>query len=226
MRTTSPFAGLFGKSPIGPMQEHMKVVADCVVKIVPLFESLLAGDRDQLVALEREIHALEGEADDIKNELRLRLPKSLFMPVDRRDLLDLLNAQDSIADTTQDVAGLLEVRNMRVPEALEQGLLPYVRRTVDAVEQCKRVINELDELVELGFRGRAGERVEQMVAELGAIETETDDQGMELTRALFAAEDQMEPLSVVFWYELIQKIGDIADFAEDVGDRLRLLIAR
>jgi hypothetical protein len=115
---------------------------------------------------------------------------------------------------------------MEVPEALKQGLLPYVRRTVDAVEQCNRVINELDELVEMGFRGRAGERVEEMVGELGAIETETDDQGLDLTRALFAAEDEMKPLDVVFWYELIQRIGDIADFAEDVGDRLRLLIAR
>lgn len=226
MRTTSPLAGLFGKSPIGPMQEHMKVVTDCVNKVIPLFEALQDGDRDQLVALDREIHALEGEADDIKNELRSRLPKSLFMPVDRRDLLDLLNAQDSIADTAQDVAGLLEVRKMEVPEALKQGLLPYVCRTVDAVEQCNRVINELDELVELGFRGRAGERVEEMVGELGAIETETDDQGLDLTRALFAAEDEMKPLDVVFWYELIQRIGDIADFAEDVGDRLRLLIAR
>ena len=64
------------------------------------------------------------------------------------------------------------------------------------------------------------------MGDLGAIETDTDDQGIELTRALFAAEDEMKPLDVVFWYELIQRIGDIADFAEDVGDRLRLLIAR
>ncbi len=226
MRTTSPLAGLFGKSPIGPMQEHMKVVTDCVHNIVPLFEALGEGDREKLVALNEKIHALEGEADDIKNELRSRLPKSLFMPVDRRDLLDLLNAQDSIADTAQDVGELLEVRKMEIPEMLKEGLLPYVRRTVDAVEQCNRVINELDELVEMGFRGRAGERVEEMVGELGKIETDTDDLGLELTRALFAAEEEMKPLSVVFWYELIQKIGDIADFAEDVGDRLRLLIAR
>ncbi len=226
MRTTSPLAGLFGKSPIGPMQEHMKVVTDCVHNIVPLFEALGEGDRERLVALNEKIHALEGEADDIKNELRSRLPKSLFMPVDRRDLLDLLNAQDSIADTAQDVGELLEVRKMEIPEMLKEGLLPYVRRTVDAVEQCNRVINELDELLEMGFRGRARERVEKMVGVLGAIETDTDDLGLELTRALFAAEEEMKPLSVVFWYELIQKIGDIADFAEDVGDRLRLLIAR
>lgn len=226
MRTTSPIAGLFGKSPFRPMQQHMRVVLDCVAKTVPLFEALENGDREQILALKEEIWALEGEADAIKNEIRSHLPKGLFMPVDRRDLLDLLNAQDSIADTAQDVAGLLVVRRMEIPQALEGRILPYVRRVLDAVTQCGEVINELDELVEVGFRGRVGERVEVMVDALNAIETETDDLEGELTRSLFEHEDGMKPLSVVFWYELIQRIGDIADYAEDVGDRLRLLIAR
>jgi predicted phosphate transport protein (TIGR00153 family) len=226
MKTTSPIAGLFGKSPFKPMQEHMKAVADCVAQTVPLFEALRDGDREALLAAKDEIDRFEQLADDVKNEIRSRLPKGLFMPVDRRDLLDLLNAQDSIADTAQDVAGLLELRNMEIPEALKDMLLPFVRSTLDAVTKCAEVINELDELVEMGFRGRAGERVEEMVDALNAIEAKNDDLGMELARTLFEHEDEMKPLTVVFWYEQILHIGDIADYAEDVGDRLRLLIAR
>ena len=226
MRTTNPIAGLFGRSPFGPTQEHMKIVKECASKIVPLFEALEAGDPARIGVVKDEIFELEGKADDVKNEIRSRLPKSLLMPVDRRDLLDLLNAQDSIADTVQDVAGLLTLRDMPVPEAFNGKLMPYVLRALDAVDKCAEVIGELDELVETGFRGRAGEKVEEMVAALGAIETETDDQGAELCRILFDHEEEMKPLSVVFWYELVQDIGDIADFAEDVGDRLRLLIAR
>ena len=45
-------------------------------------------------------------------------------------------------------------------------------------------------------------------------------------RKLFRHEDSMSPVSVMFWYRLIQWIGDLADFAEKVGDRLLLLIAR
>jgi len=226
MRTTSPIAGLFGKSPFKPMQEHMKAVEECVTQTVSLFEALRDGDQERLLAAKDEIFELEQQADDIKNEIRSRLPKGLFMPVDRRDLLDLLNAQDSIADTAQDVAGLLVLRDMKVPDALKGQILPYVQRTLDAVIKCAEVINELDELVEAGFRGRAGDRVEEMVDALNAIEAETDDIGMDLTRTLFEHEDEMKPLSVIFWYEQIQLIGDIADYAEDVGDRLRLLIAR
>lgn len=226
MKTTSPIAGLFGKSPFRPMQQHMKVVADCVAKAVPLFEALRDGDREKLLAVKDEIFALEDEADGIKDEIRSRLPKGLFMPVDRRDLLDLLQAQDAIADTVQDVAGLLALRKMEIPEALKGQILPYVLRSLDAVNQCSEVINELDELVEMGFRGRAGERVEEMVAALAALEGEINVLGMGLAKTLFEHEEQMKPLSVIFWYQQIQRIGDIADYAEDVGDRLRLLIAR
>ena len=73
---------------------------------------------------------LENEADGIKNELRAHLPKSLFMPVDRRDLLEVLDLQDEIADTAQDIAGLLVERKMEVAEGMEQPLLNLVRRCV------------------------------------------------------------------------------------------------
>ena len=65
-----------------------------------------------------------------------------------------------------------------------------------------------------------------MVQKLGEIESETDDQGIELTGLLFKHGDEMTPPTFFLWYELFQKLGDIADYAEDVGDRLRLLVAR
>ena len=58
------------------------------------------------------------------------------------------------------------------------------------------------------------------------IEDETDDLGMELVRVLFQKEDEIKPVSVMFWYQMIQWIGDLADHSEEVGNRMRLLIAR
>ena len=65
-----------------------------------------------------------------------------------------------------------------------------------------------------------------MVSELNSIEDETDVMGLELTRNLFQHEDEIKPVSVMMWYRLIEWVGDLADYAEKVGDRLRLLIAR
>jgi uncharacterized protein Yka (UPF0111/DUF47 family) len=65
-----------------------------------------------------------------------------------------------------------------------------------------------------------------MLVELGNMESDTDLMGMALARALFAEEDKLKPVSVMFWYQLIQWVGNLADYAEKVGDRLRLLITR
>jgi len=226
MVRSSALASLFGRSPFKPMQEHIAVVASCAGLVPELFEALSAGDRDRMVSIKERIYELEQQADDIKNQLRAHLPKSLLLPVDRRDLLEVLDMQDSIADTAQDIAGLLYERPMEVPEDLKELLLALTRRCVDACDQAAKIIGELDELVETGFRGRESDRVTEMVEELNNIESETDDMGTEIVRRLFAQEDQMKPVSVIFWYELIQWVGDLADFAEKVGNRLRLMIAR
>jgi predicted phosphate transport protein (TIGR00153 family) len=224
--TTNPLANLFGKSPFKPLQEHMNAAAECARKVVPLLEALCAGDQERVEVLKDEIFEQEARADSIKNELRAHLPKSLLMPVDRRDLLEVLQMQDSVADTTQDIAGLLVERHMEVPEVLREPLLKLAQRCVDTCDQAARIIAETDELLEMGFRGRGASEVEKMADELNQIEDETDTMGLELTRILFRHEDEMKPVSVVFWYQLIQWIGDIADYSEKVGDRLRLLIAR
>lgn len=223
---TSTIAGLFGKSPFRPTQKHMKTVERCTAEVVPLFEAILRGDFAQARVHKDRVFELEHQADAIKNEIRDHLPKSLFMPIDRRDLLDLLHYQDSIADTAQDVAGLICLREVEIPEAFRDLLLPYVKRNLDAVQQCNRVIGLLDELLEMGFRGSQVDEVEARVKKLSEIESETDVQGMELTRLLFENDQGMSAGTFFLWYELFQKLGDLADFAESVGDRLRLLVAR
>lgn len=226
MRSTNPIAALFGKSPFKPLQQHMRIVTECVAEVPGLFQALVEGNAAALEAQKNKIFAKEHEADDLKNDLRGHLPKSLLMPVDRRDLLEVLGMQDSIADVAQDIAGLLVERRMEVPADMAEPLMRLVARCVDACGQAHKIIEEIDELVEMGFRGREADQVEAMVEELNKIEDDTDTMGMALARTLFAQEDSLKPVSVMFWYQLIQWIGDLADYAEKVGDRLRLLIAR
>ncbi len=226
MPTSISLSSLLGRSPFKPLQEHMRAALEAARHVPDLFEALAAGDQDKVTAIKDKIFEAEANADRIKNELRAHLPKSLFMPVDRRDLLEVLQMQDSIADTAQDIAGLLVERPMEVPETLKDPLLELTRRCVEVCEHAVKVIEELDELVEIGFRGKEASQVSDMISELNRIEDETDELGLKLSRELFAQEDNIKPVSVMMWYQLIQWVGDLADYAEKVGDRLRLLIAK
>jgi predicted phosphate transport protein (TIGR00153 family) len=146
------------------------------------------------------------------------------MAVERRDMLEILDFQDTIADTAQDIAGLADQRAMTVPQELAEPLLALVRRVLGACEQAERVVNELDELLETGFGPRETSRVEEMVNELNRIESDTDELAEAARRRLFAMEDELG-VSTVFWYEMINWVADLADYAERVGNRIRLLIA-
>jgi hypothetical protein len=148
----------------------------------------------------------------------------MFLAVERRDMLEILDYQDSIADVAQDIAELADMRNMVVPEELATAFLDFVRRVVSACEHAERVIDALDHLVETGFRGREVARVEAMIEELSRMETDTDELEERVLRLLFDIEDELG-ISTIFWYKLIYYVGGMADYAERVGNRLRLFTA-
>ncbi|NOY28200.1 MAG: TIGR00153 family protein [Oligoflexia bacterium] len=204
----------------------MAVVRACADLVPDLVAALCAGDDEALHAAADRICELEEQADKVKHDMRVHLPCSLFMPVDRRDLLEILHAQDAIADTAQDIAEIFIERDMRLPPALDPILVELVAACVAVVSDAAEIIGRLDELLEVGFRGRQAEQVEALLDTLNKSEDRTDELEQALTRALFAIEDDLKPVTVMLWYQVIAWIGDLADHAEKVGNRLRLVIAR
>lgn len=223
---TNPFVSLFGRSPIGPMQQHITKAHECAANLVPFFEAVMAQDWERVEQVQQEMVRLEREADKLKKNVRMHLPKSLFLPVPRSDLLELLSVQDKVANRAKDIAGLMLGRQMTIPEPLQPLMLAYVQRCVDASEQALKAMNELDELLEAGFGGREATLVQQMVEELEDIERDTDRQQIEVRRTLFKLEKDLPAVDVMFLYRIIDWIGDVADRAERVGNRLEQLLAR
>jgi predicted phosphate transport protein (TIGR00153 family) len=226
MKTTNPLARLLRQSPFKPLQEHMRVVAKCMDEFMPLFEALFEKDQRRVKEIAEKIDKIESEADEIKNGLRLNLPKTLFLPVARRDLLVLISEQDSIADAVENIAGILIVREMKVPEAMRDLLMELIQATIDTFNKALKVIEELDELLEVGFRGKYSSIVTDMVVDLKQTEEITDDLAKDLNRILFSLEDQLKPVSVIFWYKLIKEIGEVANHSENVGDRILPFLSR
>ena len=123
MANKSMLSMLFGRSPFKALQTHMRVVLECASEVKPLIEALARSDEAEVIRIKDRIFEREAKADKIKNKLRLHLPKSLFMPVERRDLLEILHLQDTIANRAQDIAELLIERKMRIPDFMEKPLI-------------------------------------------------------------------------------------------------------
>ena len=225
MRKT-PISGLFGSSPVRPLQRHMASVQNCVEHLLPYIDAVLGNNWDEAATQQKKISELERDADTLKRELRLRLPNSLLMPVSRRDLLEILTMQDKIANKAKDIAGLILGRRMEFPDSLGPQIRTFVERSIAASAQAQTAINELDELVEAGFRGTEVKTVESMIHKLDEIEQETDRIQIQIRGGLVPLESELPPINVMFMYKVIDAIGDLADRAQQVGSRLELLLAR
>lgn len=218
--------GLFAKSPIKPLEEHISKVHECCEQLVPFFEAVFADNWEEAAHYRANINTLEKEADKLKRNIRLNLPGGLFMPVQRSDLLELLTHQDRIANKAKDISGRVVGRQLYIPKELHKLFLPYLKRCLDATAKAQEAINELEDLLETGFRGRELDLVAKMVAQLDQIEDDTDTMQIGLRQGLRALESQLNPVDVMFLYNMIEKVGELADQALRVGARLELMIFR
>jgi len=226
LKSTSPLAGLLHKSPFKPIQEHMRTVFSCVSLLEPLFAALYAQDYEGVSTIAGQIAELETAADKQKSTFRLNMPKTLLLPVDRRDMLKLLHDQDSLADNTEDISQILISRDMEVPEAIKDLLNILLASTLGICTEAKSIVEELDELVEVGFGGREHDKVIEMIDNLRRTERDIDQTLQQLRRTLFTVEDNLSPVSAMFWYKIIDLLGRMSDLAENMADRLLLFLSK
>ena len=225
MVVVNPLMQLFGQSPFKPLQEHVRIAIQCANEVPVLFKEVKDGNEKEVEACRVSIYQLENQADEIKNELRAHLPKSLFMPVDRRDLLEILDLQDSIADTAQDIAGMMVVRPMSLPDLVYEPLMELTHQCVSVCNHLGAVMEEFDGLLETGFRGAESEKVLIMLDQLNEKETQTDIQAIKVMKLLFENEEEIGSVSTIMWDRVIHWVGDLANYSERAGNRHRLLLA-
>lgn len=222
----NPVSELFGRSPIKPLQEHMSAVATCTMLLPEFLDACYNDDWPTAKSVYDKIKKLENEADAMKRSFRLNMPNSLFMPMPRTDLLELITIQDKVANVAQDIAGIMLGRKMCVPELIRIDFSAFLDSALKVAQQAKTAIDELDELLESGFKGKEIDIVTDLIHQLNDREHTADGNEREIREKLMSIENDIPPLEAMFLYNIIEKIGSLADCAQRVGSRLLLLLAR
>lgn len=217
---------LFARSPFGPMQEHQHKVQECAELVPEVIEACLSQDHERLRTLVREVSRREHEADEIKNRVRDQVPRSLFMPVSRGDLLQVLSAQDAIADNAEDLGVLISMRKMEpLPSEVAELLLELVHKCLQVVRQSTEVVDQLGTLVHTSFSGPEAQKVLALIDEVDREEHAADKIQDQLAKTFFRNEDAFKPAAIYLWMKIFNKVGDLANFAEKMTHRVRLFMA-
>ena len=216
---------MFSKSPFKPLVNHIDKVNECVNLINPLFEAYQSKNYGKVEQIAKNISEHEHKADQIKSDIRQHLPQSIFLPVDKRDFMRLLSAQDDIADAVEDLAVLMRIKNIDVPEEHSELLVDFLHYIVALANDACNMIRELEDLLEASFGGAEAEKVEKMASHLGAGEYEADKKQFLLAKKLFSLNDLSAP-DLFLLNELIKKLGAVADQSEKIGNPLHMFLSR
>lgn len=221
----SKIEDLFRESPFEPLRYHMKKVMECVAFVRPMFEAVRDQNYDNLQDIARKIFKTEHDADIIKDEIRQTIPKRFFLPVYRGDLLGYLKLQDDMADSVEDIAVLLTIKQLKLSASLVEPTFEYISKVDDVCLQACEIGDYLPTLVEGDMVGKEAEHVLQQIAAVEKKEWEADRIQYSLSQQLFSLEDEMKASDLILWFRVYGELGQLANFAEKTGDRLRRMLS-
>lgn len=216
----STIGKLFGRSPFSQIQQHMDQVSKCVDKMSEALAAVKDGNFDQLDGIANEVSHLEHQADQIKDDIRERLLKRVFMPIDRSEVLEILSLQDSIADTAEDICKVLTIRPLPFPDDIAEDYSKFVDMNVQACRTCALIISQMDELIESGFGGFEAERIRSLAKDTALAEHQADVVQMSLLKKLYAHDTDFSTGEFHLWMRATRVLSRLGNISENLADRV------
>jgi predicted phosphate transport protein (TIGR00153 family) len=215
---------LFAKSPFPLLQKHMSHVMECTNKVNELFAAFFKGDFDKITQISEEISSSEHAADLEKNSIRNNLPKSIFLPVEKSSLLEILAIQDSIADKCEDIGILLSLRPFKLPKVMQKTFEKFLNKSIESVEVAHNIIRKLDELLESSFAGPEAQKVTEMIVYVSYLEHEVDVLQRKLLKYALDDENKLNYTNFYLMIRCFEALSALSNNAEKLANRIRMTL--
>jgi len=160
----------------------------------------------------REVHVAESRADDLRREIEKSLYARALLPESRDDLLALLEAFDKLPNLVEAITFSLETQQVVLPAPFRDD----VQKLLEINLEAYRLVREQ---VDLLFNDP--EAVGGAVEPVDAAESESDRLELDLMRRIFRSD--IHRVDQLLLRELIDRLGDISDNAENVSRRMEII---
>ena len=215
------------KSPFEGLNKHSDKIDECVIVLKKCVYSFVDGKFKDAQEYAQEVSRIEHEADLIKANTRTHLPKFVFMSVSKADFLDLLHHSDSILDFAEDVAVLIKMKDTKVPPEVGKEIKKVIDMVLKTVHAYQKVMDHMNTLLEVSFGGKEREKVKKFIIQIHKYEHESDVVERNVSKILFNMDpEELDPVSVIHLLKIVDRLGEIANKAENAGDRVRAMLAK
>jgi len=159
----------------------------------------------------KEIFDVEYNGDRITHEIIRTLNKTFITPIDREDIYNLASKLDDILDFIEGVTDRLIIYKIEEPT-------PECCKLVEIILRMSEVITwGVSKLKDLGH-------IYDHCIEINRLENEADRITRDAIVRLF--EEEKDPIAVIKWKEIYEKLEDTTDSCEDVANILESIILK
>lgn len=222
----SPLGRLFGKSPIAPVQQHMRYAQECVQLLCELLAATADGNAERRMELLASVREHAVRARTLRHDIREHLPRGLLLALPRADLLGLVDIQQDLVNDVQRAARLPALRGLALPAVVATELDALCTALADAANNALAAIRELDELLEMAFTSREHGPVHAALGALSERLAHCEAAQERALAAIAAQEPSLPAVDAMLLYRLTESLGQLALRCGDVGEQLALLLAR
>jgi len=195
------------------MDRHLNVVAGALDAFKQLVDAYMAGDYERAKDLEAEVGRFESEADSLRRDIETMLYEGAFLPASRGDYVRLSELVDQVADAAESAAHTLMLARPKVPEDLSEDIINFVNSATSTYRLLEAAVHALNEDVD---------KAKDLAKAVEDSEESADKIEYDVKARVFESE-AITTYAKLIWNQVLTKIGDIADRAEDASDQVLLM---
>jgi predicted phosphate transport protein (TIGR00153 family) len=202
----------FGQDPV--FYDLLEAQAEAAHKTAQAFHSLTQ-DFGQAGKIAETVKRLENDADNLTHELVNKADAKFITPLDKGDMHGLSQALDNITDTLE--AAVSRILLYQITEA-RPDLAPMTERLVQITQATREGVNYLRHM-------KDHKTLAPILVRIHNLENENDQLYRQALGTLLNKAGA-DPILVIKWKEIYDRIEIVADECERVADILESLVVK
>jgi len=205
------------------INEHITKVGIILELTEKTLKDYIQGDIEEAMEGAILVDRLETEADRLRREIGDCLYSGAFLPILRKDIFQLVEALDSVADGAESCCDFCLGQRPELPDELKEDFLAVIRASISVFSHLKKGLSSLL-WNSFSWLGDDTSDIKEITDRISMNESKVDDLEWRLTRRIFVSD--LSLAQKMHLQAFLQKIANISDRIEDVGDRINIVIIR
>jgi predicted phosphate transport protein (TIGR00153 family) len=205
------------------ISDHFRLVVRTVQQLESVLETAKTGDWTAVEEMSNRVAELETLADGLHRDAVVAISQGAFFSGTREDFLELIEQNDEVADAAQNAARIIadipidSQSFLILYEEPKQTLADLFSGLRSCVQLLEESIKSLESDAELAVsKSFLVERAEE----------EADEIKNHLIKRIYTHKSDLDVLTLLQLRDLVLKLDEIADAAEDSSDLVISLVAK